>query len=672
MGTKITDLTALATAPDRLDVIAIVDVDDPAHAASGTTKKITIADLGFLASGDNISLLNNDSGFITSSDYSNSGEAAAGDRDLGNTNAFALSLITNGLGRINIEAGGDVGIGTSTPTAKLDVVGLSALNNIAILANSTTTGVGVDSIGLQGQSIATNGGNHYGVIGKALNGSNFSNGGFFQVESGASVISAFGTVGVQAVNQSTNSNFNYGVSSSVTSTSGTTYGIKASATGAATTNYGAVFSAENAVNNYALITDLGNVGIGTYLPTEKLVVAGNIKVVGNTLLGNNTNSLIGINDAVDPDTSIYLYGNRTNLFRFRSTSSGGTDRLKLTNSGALVGLDLSHSSRLYFTKPAIMGVDTAVISIQPSSGIYSLFTSNSTGTSIGIAARFSGNVGIGMNAASSCKFQVTNDTAQTDAFKVNTSTSNALTITDASGNVGIGTTTPTEKLEVVGNAYVNGLIGCNVSPIAGQALTINSTGSGTEKALQIRTVANIERFFIQGDGKSELTGRLGINDTTVQGAQNYMLWVKGDPSASKLFGLADNSGNLKMEMSSVGRLTLNSNDTGTQVGFGTNSAFSTTVGILGKTGNIYALKVGVGANVNKLNVKGNNDNYGVGIMVDGHDEANLKIGASTTTHSSINFVNGVAPTSPNNGDFWFDGTDLFIQVSGTTYTLTKT
>jgi len=238
--------------------------------------------------------------------------------------------------------------------------------------------------------------------------------------------------------------------------------------------------------------------------------------------------------------------------------------------------------------------------------------------------------------------------------------------------LGIGTNTPTEKLEVVGNTYVNGLIGCNVSPIAGQALTINSTGSSTEKALQIRTNAGTERFFIQGDGKSELTGRLGINDTTVQGAQNYMIWAKQDVSASKLFGLADNAGNLKMEMSSVGRLTLNSNDALTQAGFGVNSAFSTTVGILGKTGNIYALKVGVGANVNKLNVKGNNDNYGVGVMVDGTDATNLKIGASTTTHSSINFVNGAAPTSPNNGDFWFDGTDLFIRVSGTTYTLTKT
>ena len=135
MGTKITDLTALATAPDTLDVVAIVDVSDPTQAPSGTTKKITIADLGFLASGDNISLLTNDSGFITASDYSNSGEAAAGDRDLGNTNAFALSLITNGVGRINIEAGGNVGIGTSTPTEKLEVVGNTKI----------TGGIDVDS-----------------------------------------------------------------------------------------------------------------------------------------------------------------------------------------------------------------------------------------------------------------------------------------------------------------------------------------------------------------------------------------------------------------------------------------------------------------------------------------------------------------------------------------------
>jgi len=141
MGIKITDLTALATAPNTADVIAIVDVSDTTQAPSGTTKKITIADLGFLSSGDNITELTNNAGYITSSDFSNGGELAGANRDLGNTDAFALSFITNGVGRINIEAGGDVGIGTSTPTEKLEVNG-----------NTYTTGQGSFGTGINPNS----------------------------------------------------------------------------------------------------------------------------------------------------------------------------------------------------------------------------------------------------------------------------------------------------------------------------------------------------------------------------------------------------------------------------------------------------------------------------------------------------------------------------------------
>ncbi len=200
MGTKITDLTALATAPDTLDVIAIVDVDDPAHAPSGTTKKITIADLGFLASGDNISLLNNDSGFITASDYSNSGEAAAGDRDLGNTNAFALSFITYGVGRLHIEAGGNVGIGTSTPTEKLEVVGNAKINgNVGI---DGSVGVNVASPTKIMQLNSTNAADEISVMssGTILSRLAFSTtfGGYIQLQNSTGVITetliGFGTV----------------------------------------------------------------------------------------------------------------------------------------------------------------------------------------------------------------------------------------------------------------------------------------------------------------------------------------------------------------------------------------------------------------------------------------------------------------------------------------------
>jgi hypothetical protein len=43
--------------------------------------------------------------------------------------------------------------------------------------------------------------------------------------------------------------------------------------------------------------------------------------------------------------------------------------------------------------------------------------------------------------------------------------------------------------------------------------------------------------------------------------------------------------------------------------------------------------------------------------------------ASTTTRASMNIPAGVAPTTPVNGDIWFDGTDFKVQVGGTTRTI---
>lgn len=47
-------------------------------------------------------------------------------------------------------------------------------------------------------------------------------------------------------------------------------------------------------------------------------------------------------------------------------------------------------------------------------------------------------------------------------------------------------------------------------------------------------------------------------------------------------------------------------------------------------------------------------------------------GAGTTTRSPIHMNSGVAPASPNNGDIWFDGTNLKMQLGGVTKTFTLT
>jgi hypothetical protein len=47
-------------------------------------------------------------------------------------------------------------------------------------------------------------------------------------------------------------------------------------------------------------------------------------------------------------------------------------------------------------------------------------------------------------------------------------------------------------------------------------------------------------------------------------------------------------------------------------------------------------------------------------------------GAGTTAKASINIASGVAPTSPQNGDIWFDGTDIKMRIGGVTKTFTLT
>lgn len=48
----------------------------------------------------------------------------------------------------------------------------------------------------------------------------------------------------------------------------------------------------------------------------------------------------------------------------------------------------------------------------------------------------------------------------------------------------------------------------------------------------------------------------------------------------------------------------------------------------------------------------------------------LAISAGTTGASQINLASSTAPTSPNNGDIWFDGTNLKMQIGGVTKTFT--
>ena len=50
--------------------------------------------------------------------------------------------------------------------------------------------------------------------------------------------------------------------------------------------------------------------------------------------------------------------------------------------------------------------------------------------------------------------------------------------------------------------------------------------------------------------------------------------------------------------------------------------------------------------------------------------ATIDIIGSEATQASLRIRSGVAPTTPNDGDIWFDGTDIKMRIAGVTKVFT--
>lgn len=86
------------------------------------------------------------------------------------------------------------------------------------------------------------------------------------------------------------------------------------------------------------------------------------------------------------------------------------------------------------------------------------------------------------------------------------------------------------------------------------------------------------------------------------------------------------------------------------------------------TANVLRISTEAGGTGTVRNIALMGGNVGVGVTAPG---ALVSIAAGTTAKAQMNFASSTAPTTPNDGDMWFDGTNLKLRVSGTTYTLTK-
>jgi hypothetical protein len=303
------------------------------------------------------------------------------------------------------------------------------------------------------------------------------------------------------------------------------------------------------------ITSGGNVGIGTTSPSEKLEVIGNIQAGAGT--GDNYVTAVysdgsetrmhgyGLymartNSYIRPTTdgNKYLYiGTQNNQFAFISQDAtthafltNGSESVRITSAGN-VGIGTTNPTKELQVVGEIKA--TSKILVEDSSNSRLEFAS-----SISNQARIS--------AHKSNLGQTLPLLIQAEGIKFGTVGGGEKMRMDANGNVGIGTTTPDEKLDIVGKQ------------------TFSGTGtSHYGNPAAFNTASNGDKIIFYNDGTS-YDGRIGVGSTS-------NLWLKS-------YGETANEGDIEFYAGGSNRAIIKGDG---KVGIGTTSP----AGILEIAGN---------------------------------------------------------------------------------------
>jgi hypothetical protein len=241
------------------------------------------------------------------------------------------------------------------------------------------------------------------------------------------------------------------------------------------------------------ITSTGNIGIGTSSPGAKLNVRG-----GNILIDNTTLIQWGFGDG-----TTYIYGDASNPTGSLKLGTANADRLTVTYAGN-VGIGTTNpQNNLHISGAASSDASNIRIDSTTQYGGLVIYENNTLRTILGY-----GNAG---NIFSNAQ---TDSTSLRGANYLHLGASSAVTLTiNSSDNVGIGTTSPSQKLEVSGSGYIikataNGsdssyfqAVNGSYDYIAGVATSLGYglMGMNSNHALAIMTSGS-ERMRITSDG----------------------------------------------------------------------------------------------------------------------------------------------------------------------------
>ncbi len=392
-----------------------------------------------------------------------------------------------------------------------------------------------------------------------------------------------------------------------------------------------------AANSVLYLQNTGNVGIGTTAPTTRLSVDGDLSFVGTQTITTTTGNIIispttgSIGFGASPNARTFVgYGglgdhawspisstgaNQMSYVVYRPASitmnaSGDTGTMSMVWLGQTTlnhaGADNSTLGATLFVDAPVAGatgtftnMSTFYVSDAPSGGStsnYSLWVDAGT-------SRLDGNVGIGGQTLPLTALDVTGSaslsanislrgsgTAHTFNILDNGSlnfqrsiggdtglAANSVLYLQNTGNIGIGTTAPSQKLEVSGTTLLNGRTGINLTPDANAILRFGWASSGATKpstlfSAMLETNSDADGFGIfQNDEKSSriifgspsnnVSGYFSFSNSATAASRKLVLSASGSDQIVLLnngnFGVGNNTPLTALDVTGSASLSAN-------------------------------------------------------------------------------------------------------------------